>query len=307
MSLQCARCDWRGDDDAAEEHARETGHWRCIVCQRRFLTEFEPQTCASCVGRVRADLADIVTAAAGIDPTGVHSLTLLGDGTMQRHQHGYERIPPTRHPLARDDENAPPPIRDEWQSDPLPVLPALASWEDMLRQDCGDGKGSVPATLTETVDYLSRNLDTGREFAQTFHAFDELAFEIRRHRSAMQHAAGLADVPLRAGTGCLDCQGDLVRVYRDPAPPNEYRQLQQDLRVYLAQVDRDLWAARRGCRPVGPLANERGVADRMLREPRRGQDREGLTEEWECRDCLRVYTQAEYYLAVRAELESRSA
>lgn len=303
--MNCRRCNFRADD--LEEHARESGHWLCAVCGRQSLTLFEAQTCAQCIGRVRADLADVVTAAAGIDPSGVHSLTLLGDGTMQRHQHAYEQIPPSRHPLARDDENAPPPIRDEWQADPLPVLPALASWEDMLRQEYGDETGAVPATLTETVDYLSRNLDAGRDFAQTFHAFDEMAAEIRRHRSSMQHAAGLADVPLRAGTGCLDCQGDLIRVYRDPAPPAEHRQLQQDLRSYLARVDRDLWAARRGCRTVAPLVAERQAAERLLREPRRGQEREGLTEEWECRDCQRIYTQAEYYLAVRAELEDRTA
>lgn len=222
MSYPCARCNFVAeDDDAAEEHARETSHLRCIVCQRTSLTVHERQTCARCVAAVRADLADILESYTLIEPSGVVGLTLLGDGTMQRHAHRYEldSLNVHRHPLAQPGEGEPRPIRDEWQSDPLPVLPALASWEDYLRQDYGDPKGAVPATLSATIDYLMSNLDTRHDFAQTFPGFDDLAAEIRRHRSTAHHAAGLADDPLEAEAECFDCGEPLLRTYAPPIGP----------------------------------------------------------------------------------------
>lgn len=195
---RCNRCEYRADDLA--DHARETGHWLCIVCRRRSLTEHERQTCALCLGRVRADLADIATGYALLEPRNLTALTLLGDGTMQRHAHRYEL-----------DEG----VRDEWDSDPLPVIPTLASWEDFLREHYRDPKGPPNPTLTDVVGYLTRNLDTGHKAAQTFPAFDELAAGIRQLRSTVTHAAGLADDPVAAPASCFDCGGRLLRTYGD--------------------------------------------------------------------------------------------
>lgn len=217
---RCARCDFEADDLA--EHAAEAGHWLCVVCQRRSLSHHEPQTCASCIAAVRADLADLVQAYTLLDPSGLTGLTLLGDGTMQRHAHDYEldSRDAARHPLAADGELATPkPIRDEWPSDPLPVLPALASWEDYLREDYRDVKGAVPANLSATVDYLMSNLDARHNFAQTFPGFDDLARQIRHHRAAGMHVAGLADDPLEADADCFDCGGPLLRTYEPPVAP----------------------------------------------------------------------------------------
>lgn len=220
MSLHCARCDFRGEDEEAEEHARETGHYRCIVCQRRFLTEFEPQTCSVCIGAVRADLADITEAFALLEPHGTTALTLLGDGTMQRlfRQEETDSYKASAHPLAHG-EGQPKPIRDELLTDPLPVLPALVSWEDFIRADLGAPKGAPDPTLTEVVDWLSTNLDSRVEIAQTFHAFDEFASDVRKLRSSLQHTAGLADDPDEADPDCFDCGGPLLRHYRPPVRP----------------------------------------------------------------------------------------
>lgn len=212
--FRCARCDFIAeDDDAAADHAREAGHLRCIVCQRRSLTTHQAQTCATCVAAVRLDLADIVEAFALLDPSGIVGLTLIGDGTMQRHAHDYElhSRDRARHPLATDaDDATPKPVRDEWPSDPLPVVPALASWEDYLRAEYHDDKGAVPANLSATVDYLMSNLDSRHRFAQTFPGFDDLAREIRHHRSAGTHAAGLADDPLEAEAECFEDRKSVV-------------------------------------------------------------------------------------------------
>ena len=202
MSLKCARCDWRGDDDAAEEHARETGHWRCIVCRYRSLAQHEAQTCGICIGRIRADLADILEAFALLEPTSTTALTLLGDGTMQRHN-------------PRDM-----PLYDwTWPNDPLPVLPALVSWEDFIREDLGAPKGEPDPTLTDVVGWLTSNLDSRLDIAQTFHGFDEFALEVRKHRSTLQHAAALVADPVEAPADCFECGEPLLRTYQAPIRP----------------------------------------------------------------------------------------
>src|SRR4051794_31725960 len=61
MSRRCARCAFVVADDGPSlaEHAVQTGHRLCVVCVRS-LAELERQTCALCVGNVRADLAEVV-------------------------------------------------------------------------------------------------------------------------------------------------------------------------------------------------------------------------------------------------------
>lgn len=252
---RCNRCDFKAEDDeAAEEHARETGHWRCIVCKRRSLTVFESQTCGQCVGAVRADLADIVSSYAEIDPSGTFKLTLLGDGSMQRlfRQDETDSYNASAHPLAHG-EGKPKPIRDELLSDPLPVVPALASWEDFIREHYPEvGKGGPDPTLSEIVDWFNANLDTRLDLAQTYPAFDEFAADIRRHRLALQRSAGLADDPVRAPATCPECDTQLVRFYN---PPTD---------------------------------------DRKHGNVRKGTDSEGLNDDWRCPTCGETVGRADY-------------
>lgn len=226
--IRCVRCEFRTDDDSeAEQHARESGHYRCVVCQWRFLATHEQQTCGICIGRVRADLADIVEAFALLEPVGTTALTLLGDGTMQRlfRQDETDSYKASAHPLAHG-EGQPKPIRDELLSDPLPILPALMSWEDFIREHYPYvGKGKVDPTLSEVVDWLTVNLDSRLEIAQTFPGFDEFASQVRRHRSAMQHAAELVADPVEAPADCFECGEPLLRTYRAPARPIQGRRL----------------------------------------------------------------------------------
>jgi hypothetical protein len=196
-------------------------------------------------------------------------------------------------------------IRDEWPTDPLPVLAALASWEDMIRHEYDDGKGAVPANLADTVNYLTANLDARHNLAQTFHAFDELAAEIRHHRAAVHHAAALADDPVEADPECNDCGGPLLRTYRPPAEPAEVRRRQARQRIARATepVRRQREAERSyGIRDLTPWPSD--VTREMWREGVAGRKGEGLTDDWTCGWCRRTYTQPEYFLALRAKASS---
>jgi len=237
MTHKCARCDWRGEDEAAEEHARETGHWRCFTCRRRFLAEFEPQTCAVCVGNIRADLAELVEGYALLRPEGTNALTLLGDGTMQHVVWSGS--------VALHDWS--------WDSDPLPVLPALASWEDYIREHYGVTKRPDNPTLSEVVAWLTQNLDSRLEIAQTFPAFDEFAAEVRKHRSVVRHAAGLVDDPVAAPARCFECGEPLVRTYEETRHTAESRQRRKEIAAYIVRAAEDEVEARRACRSPFPI------------------------------------------------------
>lgn len=301
--MKCARCDYAATD--LSEHAHETGHLLCIVCRRRSLTEFEAQTCPVCIAAVRADLADIAAGYATLEPTGLTAMTMLGDGTMQRlfRRDEWASYGVTPHPLARDGEQVVKPIRDEWPSDPLPVVAALASWEDYWRADFGDPTGP-PATLSGVVTYLTAHLDTGHRAAQRHPAFDEFAQEVRRLRTVVQHSAGLADIPVAAPAECFDCGGPLLRTFAEPRTTAEDVTRRKQLVAYIAATITDADRARRASRNPAPVHVARREAERMLFARRRGTVREGLTDDWTCAWCRRVYDQPSYFLALRAASSS---
>lgn len=297
--MNCNRCDFRSDD--LTEHAFDSGHLLCIVCQRRSLTIHETQTCPTCIGRVRADLADILDGYAILEPTSLAAVTLLGDGTMQRLMRPDElaSLTVTQHPLARADEAWPKPIRDEWPSDPLPVVAALASWEDFWREHYRDPAGPK-ATLAGVIGYLTANLDTGRCAAQTHPAFDEFAADVHRLRTAVQHAAGLADVPVAAPASCFDCGGELLRTFAPPRLPLASRRAKARKQAahVLTLVARQRHAeASYGVVQVTDWPV--GTARRAARVALRGRPDEGLTDTWTCEQCRRVYDQTEYFIGLQ--------
>lgn len=290
--MKCNRCDYTADD--LSDHAHETGHLLCIVCHHQSLTEHPRQTCPACIGRVRADLADIAQGYAMLEPAGLVAMTLLGDGTMQRRAHDYELRSLA---LGR-------PIRDEWPADPLPVVAALASWEDFWRADFHDPPGGL-ATLTSVVGYLTRNLDTGHRAAQTHPAFDEFAREVQHLRTTVQHGAGLADVPLEADADCFDCGGPLLRTFRPPAEPTTARRRRARLAIErLVRPVREQREAERsyGIHNLTPWPSE--TARDLWRALAAGQAGEGLTNDWTCAWCRRLYDQPSYFLALRAASSS---
>lgn len=286
---RCRRCDWRGDD--LPEHARDSGHPVCVVCQRRSLTDHEAQTCMRCVTAIRADILDTVTGYTNLPPaiaaTALHPGTLPGgdalvlsaDGSLQSPQtpNGYTEphtVAPTVHlehpelpghpayvesriPSDRREH-----VRDHWAGDPVPVLAVLEANERDWRRTYGDPPATDLATVTGCSGYLLANLEGGHNAAQTHPAIDEFATEVRALNWRVSHVAGLANDPMEAEAECFDCAGPLIREYRPPGNSGSLR---------------------------------------------KGLEREGLPDEWTCRRCQRTYTPTEYMLAVRAILEERAS
>lgn len=221
--MRCNRCQWTGDN--LTDHILDSGHPACILCDKS-LTATEAQTCAKCVARVRADLADIEAlwaelpeAAEALKPSwsasegrsggeshtipGGDALVLLGPGSDGRAQ---------TYAIANDLESSH--AEDEWPSDAQSALFTLASWEDDFRRTFGHPAAGL-ATVTDSVAYLTANLDTGARAANMHPAFDEFAADVSRLRARMQQATGAAETPVRAPAACFECQGPLERHWTD--------------------------------------------------------------------------------------------
>ena len=308
--MRCARCDHRAD--SLTEHAVDSGHLLCIVCQRRSLGEFERQTCAGCVADVRADLDLVGRLHARLDVDGwlsasLPTLSLAAAGTgsypVGRRLRGhpadaavvdYPAWPATAnrpHPAWRRGvssthvgwEHA----ADCWAGADAPsVLGVLVREEDDWRAEFGHGPahgGTVrgDATVAGCLGYLRRWFDLA---AQTHPGFDSFAAEIRQLRSRLEWTLGEVDAPKVSPAECFDCGGTLLRAYRPLTLPVQAR-----MRAAAA------WIAR------GEPARARASLA--------GSDVEGLADDWTCarKACGRVYDQESYLLALRAHVAEQVA
>lgn len=227
MTHKCARCDWRGDEEEAEEHARETGHLRCVVCQQRSLTEFEPQACSDCVADVRDALATAGRAYADLHEAFTESsyrgiraeiLAILGDGSTQGG--------------GPDDD-----IR---YHDPCSAAAQLERLERDWREVFGHGTPNYPPlgagkwqsrrplhVYAEASTYLTTWLTLA---SRTHPAFDEDAREIRDLAFRLELAAGEVNFPRRDPIPC-QCGGKLVQDYiGDSTEPKGKRGLTEERR-----------------------------------------------------------------------------
>lgn len=262
MPDRCARCDFTGD---LHQHDADTGHPVCFVCQRRSLTVHERQTCAHCVARTRADLADIENLYSRLPGVLVEN-RIPNSGANDRTGGTHEPLMPGGDALAmlapggagydnssrRGNRDH---VADELTSDPPSVPGLLAVHEDDWRHQLGH-PAAGPPTVSGSVAYLTSQLD---RMAQVYSEFDTFTVDMRTLRSRLQVVAGLSERPV-VGADCFDCGQRLVRRYR-------------------YQGDR-------------------------LKPAYSSTSGPGLEDDWTCERCERVYTPAEYFLAVRAQLES---
>lgn len=183
--------------------------WHCTVCAREHV---EQQTCARCVGRVRADLVSIrelyallpvqALARPAAEIPGGLAQVLLGPYSEGRaalrlalHDNDWSEL---------DDDGI----------GPEPPLLVLASWEDDWRREFDHGAAQHRATVANASGYLQRHLDHA---AQRHLAFDEFARDVRRARARLEHARDDAD-PTVHGVACFDCGSDLCQTFDEPAP-----------------------------------------------------------------------------------------
>lgn len=264
---RCARCDWSGDDEAARQHAEEAEHPLCGTCKRESLANHERQTCAKCVARVRADLADIEHLYARL-PGLLVETRFPADSSSDKIRGGGEDDPLLGgEPLAMlarggtgmdaavwapgtathgNREH----VADERLSDPPSVADFLAiledDWRNLLKHPAAG-----PPSVSTSVAYLTSQLD---RMAQAHSEFDCFADDIRGLVTKLRATTGTENYPLR-GVECFDCGTRLERRYLEPTR-------QQD-----------------------------------------GSRQGGLEDEWGCPKCHRVYEPAEYWLALSAALQ----
>lgn len=200
--MKCGKCEFQADD--LSEHALESGHMLCVVCQRRSLTEFEPQVCEKCVGHVRDDLTAAASTYGELHLSGFRVqadiLALLGDGATQGG--------------GPDDHFS--------YHDPCSAAAELERIERDWREEFGHGKPNYPPlgsgkwqsrrpahVFAEAYRYLT---DQHLLAAKTHPGFDDYAQEIAGLRFRLQLAAGEINFPRRDPVPC-PCGGKLVQEY----------------------------------------------------------------------------------------------
>jgi len=223
VTRSCARCDWRSTSESpdqppaahqAAEHAIDAQHPLCICCTRS-LRDQEQQSCALCVGRTRADLADIemlyallpaqlghLTGSAydrqrpsddGPALPGGNALVLLAAGSESS-------VQPDRH--GNRDHAA-----DSRPDDAPSASGLLGQWEDDFRSERSEPAASTEATVTNTVAYLMPRIG----WAGSHHpAFDEFARDVRRLRTRLEVTTGRSRRSVHAPALCFNCGADAL-------------------------------------------------------------------------------------------------
>lgn len=180
----------------------------CVVCRREHCDTAHPFTCPSCVGDVRDDLdllddmhARLHGEAEVRSMSGDHEETVLGGDAMVmlamrfREQTG----------LAADGDHS-----HESESDPVPTLLTVATWEDCWRDHLGHGT-TQEASVTDAVTYLDLMLSHMAQDRAL--PFEDFVTDIRKTRSRLEDI--LRDgIREETGAPCPTC-----RARGDDNPP----------------------------------------------------------------------------------------
>jgi hypothetical protein len=268
----------------------------CAVCGRAHLDNSHPQTCPTCIGKVRRDLDDLTTAydelaieaiEGGADGRLVAAAPIPG-GTAQVLRGptvGYQDLRYSR--TMRDDH--PISTRTGLPVDPIPPLAVLVEWEDRYRAWLGHDP-HARASLHGAVAYLRDQLPTISQLhaGPDWQAFTDTIRDLRAHLEAALHDERAPE----RGVECFECGDNLVRRWHAPARCTHSTPARRELRRWLqlgypeALTRVDARAARRPC----GNCDQGGIGN-----PSAGQS-------WECRGCRKEYDPGEYATAVRRDL-----
>lgn len=305
--MRCARCDFTGDPVAAAAHAHDAAHPLCNTCGHS-LTLTEHTYCDTCITRTRNTLTGIVETYTLLEvplralphnrpyntaPARSSDTSLLTPLVMRSPGNTA-----TAAPAASGDRTH---AADNHPDDPPAVAALLGAWEDDWRTLRGEPANPAPATVTTAAGYLTTHL---RWAADNHPAFDEFTADLHRLHTTLQAVTGTADWP-ETGVPCFSCGTDLVRTYTAEKPcshgprPGYTRQ-----RVVATGVD----GTTRTWVEHPDTAAARWRTELAAWEAAHTTCRQGgLTDDYTCTRCGRTYTEAEYRLAVRAQLENGQA
>lgn len=297
----CRRCKWVPDPDAESSrgqllgHARETGHPLCILCSAPLPWD-RPMTCLPCLADVRRALAELVQLYALLPAAMLGGA--YGEPAKPRSDgSGESGFPGGDHlvMLAGGSRAGEQVWNDEAErvEDPQSVAFELSRWEDDWRLTRREPAATGAATVSGAADYLGSRLGWAADHHE---AFDEFGADVRRLLSRLRTATATDDRP-ETGAPCFDCGATLERV-RKPAKSCRHERPSQSL------LDVPLPAG-----VFGPLRLE-STEDRDERlaawvESHARCELGGLEDVWRCPRCRRQYSDPEYWLAVRAEMETR--
>lgn len=257
----------------------------CIVCFRDLRDE--AQTCINCLNRARNNLSAIVELAA-LGEERLDGWPAVSPGSPRDGSRSHERPLPGGDLLVMLSDGSEGRSEPDalFQDDPESLTYMLGSWEDDWRQIRGESAAPAKATIANTADYLNERLGWA---AQHHPAFDEFATQLSKAVSALESGLRSGD-RVERGVPCRECGERLIRralPKRDCAHTRKARLMasDQDETVILRQV---LLAY-----PEDAVEHARC-------------DQGGYSDNYECRTCGQTYTQAEYWLAVRARIEEVS-
>jgi hypothetical protein len=306
----------------------------CGVCGHEHLDNAHPQTCPTCVGKVREDLITIPPAyadlrsealAGGRDGKLVAAAPIPG-GTAAVLTGPSVRLDQLRTGSLVGMKTF---TEDHQISDPIPPLAILAQWEDLWRTWLGHTPGTR-ADIGRAVAYLEQQLGyMAQQAGPGVPDFPTFTRQIRTLRSRLEHALHDEQQPER-GVECFECGDRLVRRFRGRRQCRHQTPARRHLHKIL--TGRDAALARLAQLQVA-LDNEdpakrptplkvqvaRNVAAlptpvelAAARQPCDKCSQGGIDDptaglSWECPGCRKEYSPGEYATAVRRDLVENGA
>jgi hypothetical protein len=298
-------CHWTGERRALGER-HDGPHDDCPPCTRRHCgdcgsrhVDETDRTCPRCIGRSRTCLAEIGAYYAQLDEEATHhpndaipggmATVLVGPGSLGESQQWAET-------QGWDCSHK----GDEYRSDPMPTLLALATWEDAWRDILRDadpdiGPGPERATVESAIEWLTENL----HLLAQHDAWPQFVEDIRQARARLEVTLSAGDRPFQ-GVRCLslDCDGTLLAYYQDAKPCEHDTEARRRVRWMVGQNAR----ARAAKVPVPHGTGRVRAALRVARQPCEQCDQGGRRDEWRCSKCRRRYDDETYRRAVRQDV-----
>lgn len=270
----------------------------CRICGREHASNDQPMTCATCIGKVRADLTDIQQLCRQLRPQAAYA---GGDGRLA----AAAPIPGALAQILIGPSVDPDTVLvsrhwadDHRAADPIPPLAVLAWWEDTWRT-WHSHTPAARASIAGAIGYLDQQLT---DLAQTDPAeggpdFADFASAMIHLRISLEHALHDEREPER-GVECFECGARLVRRHRDR---RVCRHQTPARRVFTQALD----LVTLGYPEIGPTPAETRAARVPCGKP--SCDQGGLADpsagqSWECPSCRKDYDPGEYATAVRRSL-----